>query len=55
MLLQICGLYYKHVTIIIDDYSVVIKSSFKLIDDPRVIIYDCNMFIIQANGRKLRT
>ncbi len=23
---------------------------FKLIDDPRVIIYDCHRFIIQATG-----
>jgi hypothetical protein len=23
-----------------------------LADDSRVIIYDCNMFIVQANGRK---
>ncbi len=35
-----CGLYYKHVTIVNDDSSAVSKWSFKLIDDPRVIIYD---------------
>jgi hypothetical protein len=44
------GLYYKHVTIVIDDSSIVSKWSFKLIDAPRVIIYDRNMFIIQATG-----
>ncbi len=42
------GLYYKHVTIVNDDSSVISKWSFKLIDDPRVIINDHNMFIIQA-------
>ncbi len=40
------GLYYKQVKIVIDDSSIVSKWSFKLIDDPRVIIYDGNMFII---------
>ncbi len=41
------GLYYKHVTIINDDSSIS-KLSFKLIDDARVVIYDCNKFILQA-------
>ncbi len=46
-----CGLYYKHVTIVNDDSSVIIsKWSFKLIDNPRVVIYDRNRFIIQATG-----
>ncbi len=40
------GLYYKHVTIVNDDSSVVNKQSFKLIDDARVVIYDRNRFII---------
>ncbi len=48
-----CGLYYKHVTIIIDDSSVISKWSFKLFDDPRVVIYDRNTFIIQATGHSL--
>ncbi len=42
--------YYKHVTIVNDDPSVVSNQSFKLIDDPRVVIYDCHRFIIQATG-----
>ncbi len=42
------GLYYKHVTIVNDDPSVISKWSFKLIDEPRVIIYDRHRFIIQA-------
>ena len=41
--LDTCGLYYKHVTIINDNSSVVNKWSFKLIDDPRVVIYDRHM------------
>ncbi len=44
------GLYYKHMTIVKYDSSVVSKWSFKLIDDTSVIIYDRNMFIIQATG-----
>ncbi len=38
------GLYYKHVTIVNDDSSIVSKWSFKLINDARVIIYNPNMF-----------
>ncbi len=41
-------LHYKHVTIVNDDCSVISKWRFKLTDDARVIIYNCNMFIIQA-------
>jgi hypothetical protein len=47
------GLYYKHVMIINEDSSIVIKWSFKLIDDPRVVIYDRHRFIIQAIGDKI--
>ncbi len=43
-----CGFYYKHVTIVNDDSSVINKWSFKLIDDPRVVTYDRHKFIIQA-------
>ena len=44
------GLYYKHVMIVNDNSSVVSKWSFKLIDGPRVVIYDRHRFIIQAAG-----
>jgi hypothetical protein len=44
------GLYYKNATIVNDDSSIVSKGSLKLIDDPRVIIYDHNKFIIKATG-----
>jgi hypothetical protein len=40
--------YYKHMMIINDDSSVVIKWSFKLIDVARCITYDHHMFIVQA-------
>ena len=42
------GLYYKHMTIVNDDSSIVIKWSFKLIDVTRGIIYDRHMFIVKA-------
>ena len=46
-------LYYKHMMIVNDAFSVVSKWSSKLIDDARVVIYDRNMFIIQAtDGQK---
>ncbi len=38
----------KHMTIINDESSIVSKWSSKLIDDARVIIYDCYMVIIQV-------
>ena len=40
-------------TIVNDDSSVVSKWSFKLIDNPRVAIYDRNRFIIQATDFKV--
>ncbi len=42
--------YYKHITIVNDNSTVISKYSLKLIDDPRVVIYDCHMFIVQATG-----
>ncbi len=44
----ICGLYYKHITIINDNSSVFNKWQVSLTDNTRVIIYNRNMFIIQA-------
>jgi len=46
----ICGLYYKHMKIINDDSSIIIKWSSKLIDAARGVIYDRHMFIVQATG-----
>jgi hypothetical protein len=43
-------LYYKHVTIVNDGSSIVSKGSSKLIDYPRVVIYDRHRFIIQATS-----
>jgi hypothetical protein len=46
--IQPVGLCYKHMTIVNDDSSGISKWVSKLIDDARVIIYDCNIFIIHA-------
>jgi hypothetical protein len=46
----ISGLYYKHITIINDDSSVISKWLSPLIDDARVVIYDRNVFIIHASA-----
>jgi hypothetical protein len=43
-----CGLYYKHVAIVNDDSSIIIKWSSKLIDATRGVIYDHHIFIVQA-------
>jgi hypothetical protein len=40
-------------TIVNDDSSIVIKCSFKLIDDARVVIYDRHVFIVQPTGVSL--
>ncbi len=37
--------------IINDDSTFVSKRIFELSDDPRVVIYDCHRFIIQATGQ----
>ncbi len=50
LLSDICGQYYKHVTLVNDASSGIIKWSFKLTDAARGIIYDRHMFIIQATG-----
>jgi hypothetical protein len=43
-----CGLYYKHITIVNDDSSVISYWHSPLIGNARVVIYDHTMFIIQA-------
>ncbi len=47
-MLESSGPCYNHVMIANDDTSIISKWSFKLIDDPRVIIYDRHRFIVQA-------
>ncbi len=37
------------------DSSIVNKWSFKLIEDARVVVYDCNRFIIQATGERQKS
>ncbi len=44
------GLYYKHITIINDDSSIINKIEDSLTDDARVIIYVLHMFIVEATG-----
>jgi hypothetical protein len=39
------------VMIVNDDSSIISKWSFKLIDDPRVTIYDHHRFIREAIGK----
>ncbi len=45
-----CAFYYKHITVVNDDSSVISEWHSSCIDDVRVIILDHNMFIIQATG-----
>ncbi len=47
---DLIGLYYKQVMIVNEDSSINIKWSFKLIDNPWVVIYDHNRFITQTLG-----
>ncbi len=44
------GLFYKHITIVNYDFSIINKFTASLNDNARVIIYDCHMFIVQATG-----
>jgi hypothetical protein len=46
------GLYLKHMTIVNDDFIVIIKCSFKLIDAAEGVINDHHMFIVQATVEK---
>ncbi len=45
---QASGLYYKHITIINGDCSVINEFEASVTDDASVIIYDCYMFIEQV-------
>jgi hypothetical protein len=42
------GLFYKPITIVNDESSIVNKLEASLTDDARVIIYDHHMFTVQA-------
>ncbi len=50
MVHEISGLYYKHITIVNDDTSIINKFEASLTHDTRVVIYDHRMFIVQATG-----
>ncbi len=45
---QFSGLYYKPITIVNDDSSVINKLEASVIDNARVIIYDHHVFIVKA-------
>ncbi len=44
------GLYYKPMMIVNDDSRVVTKLETSLTDEAEVVIYDRQMFIVQATG-----
>jgi hypothetical protein len=46
------GLYYKPITIVNDNSSIVNKLETSLIDAARVVIYNRHMYIVQATGQK---
>jgi hypothetical protein len=48
-----CGLYYKHITIVNDNSSIVNECQVSLTDGTGVIIYNRNVFIIHATGLSL--
>ncbi len=48
--IDFCDLYYKPMMIINDESRVINKLEASLADDVRVVIYDCQMFILQATG-----
>ncbi len=45
-----CGLYYKHMTIVNADSSIISEQSLLLIDNARGVIYDCRIFIRHSTG-----
>ncbi len=47
---QASGLYYKHITVVNYDSSVINKCVASLSDDARVVIYDRRVFAVQATG-----
>jgi len=45
---RISGLYYKPITIVNDDSTIVNKLKTSLIDNSRVVIYNLHMFIVHV-------
>jgi hypothetical protein len=45
-----CSLYFKHITMVNYDSSIVNKFGASLTDDARVVIYDFQKFIVEATG-----
>jgi hypothetical protein len=46
----IFGLYYKHITIVNDNSSIINKGRLSFTDNTRVIIYYHNIFILKATA-----
>jgi hypothetical protein len=46
----ISGLYYKHITIVNYDSSIVNRFGASLTENARGVIYNHHMFIVQATG-----
>ncbi len=46
--MESCGLYYKPMMIVNDNFMVINKLRASLTDDARVVIYNHHMFIVQA-------
>ena len=44
------GLYYKHITIVNDNTTIINKFEASLTDNARVIIYNHRICIVQATG-----
>ncbi len=53
LLRDICGLYYKHITIVNYNSSAVKRFGASLTDDARGVNYDRHMFIVQATGGQI--
>jgi hypothetical protein len=49
----ISGLYYKPIMIINDDSSIINKLETSLIENARVVIYECQMFIFHNTGSSM--
>jgi hypothetical protein len=52
---KICGVYYKHVTIVNYASSCINKLRASLNDNARVVIYDRHMFIVKTTERVKKT
>jgi hypothetical protein len=54
-MMEACGLYYKPITIVNDDSSIINMLETSLTDDAKVIIYDRLYFIVKATSTVFTT